>query len=97
MPTLSDAEIRDELRSLPGWEYCDKSIRKLFRFREFMDGIRFIQRVAEIAETADHHPDIHVNYARVTFICSTHSEGGVTEKDLKLARQIEEAFTSQTS
>ena len=97
MPKLSEAEINRELQSLTGWEYQENSIRKLFRFKEFMDGIRFIGRVAELAEAADHHPDIHVNYTRVTFICSTHSDGGVTDKDIRLARQIEQAFGSQNA
>ncbi|MBV8359392.1 MAG: 4a-hydroxytetrahydrobiopterin dehydratase, partial [Deltaproteobacteria bacterium] len=51
----------------------------------------------EIAEAADHHPDMHINYTRVTFICSTHSEGGVTDKDIRLARQIEQAFASHST
>jgi 4a-hydroxytetrahydrobiopterin dehydratase len=97
MPKLSEAQISNELKSLPGWEYQDNSLRKLFRFKEFMDGIRFIGRVAEMAEAADHHPDIHVNYTRVTFICSTHSDGGVTDKAVRLAREIEQAFASQTA
>jgi len=96
MPKLSEAQIVDELKSLSGWECRDNSLRKLFRFNEFMDGIRFIGRVAEMAEAADHHPDIHINYTRVTFVCSTHSEGGVTDKDVRLARQIEQAFAAQT-
>jgi 4a-hydroxytetrahydrobiopterin dehydratase len=96
MPKLSEAQIGDELKALPGWDYQDNSLRKLFRFNEFMDGIRFIGRIAELAEAADHHPDMHINYTRVTFICSTHSEGGVTDKDVRLARQIEQAFASQT-
>ncbi|HKV54870.1 MAG TPA: 4a-hydroxytetrahydrobiopterin dehydratase [Candidatus Binataceae bacterium] len=95
MPKLSDQQIGQDLKSLPGWEYSDNSIHKLYRFKEFMDGIRFIGRVAEMAEAADHHPDIHVNYTRVTFICSTHSDGGVTEKDVRLSKQIEQAFTAQ--
>jgi 4a-hydroxytetrahydrobiopterin dehydratase len=97
MPKLGEAQIDNELRALPGWEYRDDSIRKLFRFKEFMDGIRFIGRVAEMAEAADHHPDINVNYTRVTFVCSTHSEGGVTDKDVHLAQQIEQAFAAQAS
>jgi 4a-hydroxytetrahydrobiopterin dehydratase len=97
MPKLSDAQIRDDMKSLPGWEYQDNALRKMFRFKEFMDGIRFIGRIAEIAEAADHHPDMHINYTRVTFICSTHSEGGVTEKDIRLAKQIEQAFASLAS
>jgi 4a-hydroxytetrahydrobiopterin dehydratase len=94
MPRLSETQIGDELKTLPGWEYQDNSLRKLFRFKEFMDGIRFIGRVAEMAEAADHHPDMLINYTRVTFTCSTHSEGGVTDKDIRLANQIERAFAS---
>jgi 4a-hydroxytetrahydrobiopterin dehydratase len=97
MPKLSEAQITNELKSLPGWEYQDSSLRKLFRFAEFMDGIRFVGRVAEMAEAADHHPDMHINYTRVTFTCSTHSEGGVTEKDIRLAKQIEQAFASHAA
>ncbi len=92
MATLAADRIAKELESLPGWEFGGGAISKLFRFREFMDGVRFIDRIAEIAEVADHHPDIHVNYTRVRFECSTHSEGGVTEKDLRLAREIEREF-----
>jgi 4a-hydroxytetrahydrobiopterin dehydratase len=93
MPTLSADQITDKLKSLPGWEYKGDAIVKLFRFTEFMDGIEFINRVAEIAEAADHHPDITINYTRITFSCSTHSDGGVTEKDFKLASNIEAAFS----
>jgi 4a-hydroxytetrahydrobiopterin dehydratase len=93
MPTLSADQITDKLKSLPGWEYKGDAIVKLFRFKEFMDGIEFINRVAEIAEAADHHPDITINYTRITFSCSTHSDGGVTEKDFKLASNIEAAFS----
>jgi 4a-hydroxytetrahydrobiopterin dehydratase len=95
MAKLSVDQINDQLKTLPGWEYRDNAIRKLYRFKQFMDGIRFIVRVAEIAEAADHHPDIHVNYTRVTFICTTHSDGGVTEKDFKLAKEIEREFTAR--
>jgi len=97
MPKLSDAQIGNELKSLPGWEYRDNSLCKLFRFNEFIDGIHFISRIAEIAEAADHHPDMHINYPRVTFVCSTHSEGGVSDKDTRLAAQIEQAFASRTA
>jgi 4a-hydroxytetrahydrobiopterin dehydratase len=95
MAKLADTEITDSLKALAGWQYKDNSISKLYRFKQFMDGIRFIDRVAEMAEAADHHPDILVNYTRVTFTCTTHSEGGVTEKDFRLADQIERAFTAQ--
>src|SRR5258708_5034125 len=92
MAKLGSEQIEEQLKALPGWEFKENAIRKLYRFKEFLDGIRFIDRVAEMAEAADHHPDIHVNYTRVTFICTTHDAGGVTEKDFKLAENIEIAF-----
>jgi 4a-hydroxytetrahydrobiopterin dehydratase len=95
MAKLSPDAIKQQLQSLSGWEFKDNAISKLFRFDEFLEGIEFVNRVARIAEAADHHPDIQINYTRVTCACSTHSDGGVTEKDLKLARQIEEEFARE--
>lgn len=92
MAKLEKAEIEQRLGALPGWEFKDEAISKLYRFKEFMDGIRLLDRVAEMAEAADHHPDVKINYTRITFTCSTHDQDGVTEKDFKLASQIEEAF-----
>ena len=94
MPKLSADQISKELKTLSGWEYRDNAISKRFKFKEFIDGIRFINRIAEIAEAADHHPDILINYTRITFTCSTHTDGGVTEKDIKLAKDIEREFQS---
>jgi 4a-hydroxytetrahydrobiopterin dehydratase len=95
MAKLSPDAIKQQLQSLSGWEFKDNAISKLFRFDEFLEGIEFVNRVARIAEAADHHPDIQINYTRVTCACSTHSDGGVTEKDFKLARQIEEEFARE--
>ncbi|HKD69023.1 MAG TPA: 4a-hydroxytetrahydrobiopterin dehydratase [Candidatus Binataceae bacterium] len=97
MAKLSQDRINQELKSLQGWEFKDNAISKLFRFKEFLEGIDFVNRVAPIAEAADHHPDIHINYTRVTFVCSTHTDGGVTEKDVKLAHDIEQAFAGRPS
>jgi 4a-hydroxytetrahydrobiopterin dehydratase len=97
MAQLNAAAIEEQLKALPGWECKDNTIRKLYRFKEFLQGIRFIDRIAELAEAADHHPDIFVNYTRVTFTCTTHSEGGVTVKDLKLARDIEREFAARAA
>ncbi len=94
MAKLENGEIAERLKALPGWELRENAIAKRFRFKEFMEGIGFVNRIAEIAEAADHHPNILINYTRITFTCSTHSEGGVTEKDFKLARQIEDAARS---
>jgi 4a-hydroxytetrahydrobiopterin dehydratase len=92
MAKLEKSEIERRLSALPGWEFKDNAISKLYRFKTFMDGIRFLNKVAEMAEAADHHPDVKINYTRITFSCSTHDQGGVTEKDFKLASQIEEAY-----
>ena len=95
MAKLSPDQINQALKSLPDWEFKDNAISKLFRFQEFLEGIAFVNQVAPIAEAADHHPDIHINYTRVTFVCSTHTDGGVTEKDTKLAGEIEKAFAAR--
>ena len=96
MAKLEAKEIEQRLRSLPGWEYKDNAIQKLFRFKEFMEGIHFINQVAGTAEAMDHHPDITINYVRITFVCTSHDSGGVTERDLKLAHAIEEAYTARS-
>jgi 4a-hydroxytetrahydrobiopterin dehydratase len=95
MAKLSPEQITEKLRTLAGWERKGETIAKQYTFKEFMDGIRFINRIAEIAEQMDHHPDIAVNYRRITFTLSTHDQGGITEKDFKLADAIESEFKSR--
>ncbi len=88
---LPEDEIRRRLADLPGWELTPAGIRKTYRRADFRDAIRLVNAVADLAERADHHPDILVaGYNRVTFTLMTHSERGVTEKDLALAAQIEQ-------
>ena len=94
MATLDAGQIAAKLAALPGWEHHGDSIRKRYQFKEFMDAIRFVEKVAGIAEAGDHHPDILINYRRVTFTCSTHSAGGVTGKDFRLVASIEAAYNS---
>ena len=86
---LSDIAIQRELGSLPGWARRSDTLTKTYRFRTFPDAITFITRVAEIAETAEHHPDLDIRYNKVTCHLSTHSAGGITEKDVSLAGAIE--------
>ena len=81
-------QIQEELKTLPGWELKEGAITKLYKFKEFMEGIAFANRVADLAERADHHPDILIRYNKVTLTLVTHSAGGLTEKDFRLARQI---------
>jgi 4a-hydroxytetrahydrobiopterin dehydratase len=88
MAALSESAIREKLQQLPGWSLSGKSIERQFTFDDFLAGIEFVNRVAEVAESAGHHPDITINYNRVTLSLSTHSEGGITQKDFDLARDI---------
>ena len=94
MAKLSPDQITTQLKSLPGWERKGEAIAKQYTFKEFMDGIRFLNRIAEIAEQMDHHPDVTINYRRITFALSTHDQGGITGKDFKLAEAIEREFKS---
>ena len=95
MAKLSPEQITENLKALPGWERKGEAIAKQYTFKEFMGGIRFINRIAEIAEQMDHHPDMTVNYRRITFSLSTHDQGGITEKDIKLGEAIEREFKNQ--
>ena len=77
--TREDAQRR--LASLSGWTLDGDAIRKQYTFEDFLQAIAFVNRIAPEAERADHHPDILINYKRVTLTYSTHDEGGLTEKD----------------
>jgi 4a-hydroxytetrahydrobiopterin dehydratase len=94
MAKLDAGEIQRRLNGLPGWQLKGDAISKTYRFKGFMAGIDFINRIAIAAEAADHHPDIDIRYTRITFSCSTHSAGGITGKDFQLAQEIEQAFGS---
>jgi 4a-hydroxytetrahydrobiopterin dehydratase len=86
---LSDIAIQRELGTLPGWSRRGELITKTFQFRNFLDGIDFVVAVAKAAEAADHHPDVDIRYTKITCSLSTHSAGGITQKDLDMAKQIE--------
>lgn len=89
MDTLTNEQIRVALQPLDGWEYDDGALRRDFRFDSFRDAITFIDRVADLAESADHHPEITNVYDRVTLVLTSHDAGGVTERDLELAGAID--------
>lgn len=86
---LSDIGIQRELGGLPGWARRGNALTKTFRAVTFPAGITFVTRVADVAESMDHHPDIDIRHTRLTFTLSTHDAGGITANDLKLAREIE--------
>ncbi len=87
---LSDLEIQRALGTLPGWSRRADVLTKTFAWPTFEQGIAFVTRVAKAADAMDHHPDIDIRYTKVTFALSTHDAGGITERDLELARQIEQ-------
>ena len=92
MPTkLSDLEIRRALSTLPGWSRKGEALTKTYSFARFADGIRFVNQVAQLADSMNHHPDIDVRYTNITFSLSSHDAGGITQRDLDLAKGIEQA------
>lgn len=91
MARLSDIEIQAGLKRLPGWSREGGAILKRYTFGAFADGIRFVDRVAALADAADHHPDIDIRWTTVTMMLSTHSQGGITAQDLEMAGRIEAA------
>jgi 4a-hydroxytetrahydrobiopterin dehydratase len=88
MALLTETEIREGLRRLPGWERHGKEIRRTWSFADFRGSMAFVNRVAELAETAGHHPDIDIRYSKVTLVLSTHDAGGLTARDFALAEAI---------
>jgi len=86
---LSDIAIQRELGNLPGWSRRGDVLTRTYQFRDFPEAIDFVNRVADAAEAADHHPDIDIRFSKVTLSLSTHSAGGITQNDLDLARAID--------
>lgn len=85
MALMDPAEVERRIEDMPGWEVESDALRREFEFDDYMSGIGFVNGLAEVAEEMDHHPDLEVGYARVVVWISTHSEGGITEKDFDLA------------
>jgi 4a-hydroxytetrahydrobiopterin dehydratase len=89
MAKLTDEEVRSLLTTMHGWQYLGDAIHREFTFRGFRGAISFVNRVAELANAAAHHPDLEIHYNRVVVSLSTHDEGGVTDKDVMLSREID--------
>lgn len=82
-------ELPKWLKKVPEWDYENKCISRSFDFDEFVEGIDFVNDVAEIAEEASHHPDIDIRGARVLCSLTTHDKNGVTELDIEIAARID--------
>jgi 4a-hydroxytetrahydrobiopterin dehydratase len=88
MAVLTDAEIQKELTSLNGWQRNGSAIQRVFRFPDFKAAMQFVNKIADAAEQANHHPDIDIRYNTVTMALVSHDAGGVTQRDVRMAGTI---------
>jgi 4a-hydroxytetrahydrobiopterin dehydratase len=93
---LSDDAVTAALADLTGWERDGDSIVRTAELPSFPEAIAVVSRVGEDAEERDHHPDIDIRWRTLTFRLSTHSEGGLTQKDIDLAAQIDSRIAAAT-
>ena len=92
---LNPDEIRVALQDLPGWTSRDNSIERSFQFRDFVSAMDFVNKIAAAADAANHHPDILINYNRVTLTLVSHDSGGVTQRDIRMAGKINEVADAE--
>ncbi len=85
---LSDSEIQQALQDLEGWKKNGDAIERVFQFGKFVEAMAFVNKVAEAAEAVNHHPDILINYNKVTLTLVSHDSGGVTQRDVAMAGKI---------
>ena len=86
---LNPEEVQSNLSKLRDWSHSGDAITRTFRFKSYMDGIAFVNRVANAAEATDHHPDMMLGYRRVIVTLTTHDANGITQKDFALAAEID--------
>jgi 4a-hydroxytetrahydrobiopterin dehydratase len=90
-PLLTDSEVSQQLAGLPNWrraETAEPAIIATYELTDFVAALDFVNQVGHEAELMNHHPDIDIRWNQVTLVLSTHSEGGLTEHDIELARRI---------
>ena len=88
---LTGAEIDSALRELPGWRKDGQSIVRVFEFKNFAEAMVFVNQIAGLAEAANHHPDITIQYNKVTLALTSHDSGGITARDVKMAGTINDS------
>lgn len=86
---LEGDDLDEALKKVPEWDLEKKSITRTIEFEEYNDAIDFVNDLAEIAEEAQHHPDITIRYTKVTLSLTTHDAGGLTEADIELAQRVD--------
>jgi 4a-hydroxytetrahydrobiopterin dehydratase len=93
---LTSDALQSFLSEHPGWKHEGGMIRRTYEAPTFLKGIAFVERVAQAAEAADHHPDIDIRWRKVTLALVTHDAGGLTFRDTKLAAEADRLFTELT-
>jgi 4a-hydroxytetrahydrobiopterin dehydratase len=88
MSLLSPDKVQEKLHALPGWKHEGKEIVRHFEFSDFLAAMAFVNQVAAKAEKANHHPDIDIRYNKVKLALVSHDAGGLTERDMRLAGEI---------
>jgi len=91
-PKLDDATIADALRALPNWKRVEDRIERTHRAKTVRDAVRLIGRIADVAEGAEHHPDLTWSYVNLVIALTTHDSGGITSRDVHVARVIEDVL-----
>lgn len=91
---LSDEEITGKLKDLPEWKRDDKAIVRVETFSNYLDALKYINRVGFASEENNHHPDIIMNFKRVEVRYWTHKARGITDLDFKMARKIEDILAT---
>lgn len=86
---IAEEDIETWMKKVPEWEVEDKTLVRVVEFDEFNEGIDFVDGVAEIAEEAQHHPDIDIRWTVITLRLTTHEQGGITSADFELASRID--------
>ncbi len=88
MVKLDERSVAENLKKVSGWDRHNEVIKRLFQFKDFEEALAFVNKVAKVAKKLDHHPDIDIRYNKVAMTLTTHSAGGLTENDFKMAREI---------
>ena len=88
---MTKGEAIDYMAEVPGWSLSEdiKKISKEYKFKDFIGAINFVERVADVAEMEDHHPDIHIHYNKVLLELWTHAIGGLSENDFIVAAKVD--------
>ncbi len=95
MQKLSADQVQENIGDLPSWSLNGDSLQRTFRFDDFVGSMAFVDRVAQLAEQMQHHPDIMIRYNKVTLTLTTHDAGGITENDFTLARATDACLPAE--